>query len=77
MLPGKHVSRCWLLQNLDDEGTGALNGGTATVLNDTSKYGNDHAADGRHGNDLESSNPDPPSTSISRGESFVSPAMYV
>lgn len=77
MLPGKHVGRCWLLQNLDDEGTGALNGGTATVLNDASKYGHDHAADGRHGNDLESSNPEPPSANISRGESFVSPAMYV
>lgn len=72
MLPGKHVDRCWLLQNLDDESTGALNGGTATVLNDASKYGNDHAA-----NDLESSNPDLPSANISRGESFVSPAMYV
>lgn len=77
MLPGKHVGHCWLLQNLDDDSTGALNGGTATVLNDASKYGNDHADDGRHGNDLESSSHDPPAANISRGESFVSPAMYV
>lgn len=68
---------CSLLQNLDDETTGALNGGAAPVLDDSAKYGNDHAADGHHGNDLDSSSREPPAANISRGESFVSPAMYV
>lgn len=50
------------LQNLDDETIGALNGGTA---------------EGHHGNDLETFIHDPPDANISRGESFVSPGMYV
>ncbi|XP_030596398.1 PVR cell adhesion molecule related 2 like isoform X2 [Archocentrus centrarchus] len=61
--------------NLDDETTGALNGRAPPV-----KYDNehkDHAADGHHGNDLDSSNHEAPTANISRGESFVSPAMYV
>jgi len=61
------------LQNLDDESTGALNGGAPPVLDNSAK----EAADGHHGNDLESSNHEPPAANISRGESFVSPAMYV
>ncbi|XP_019126321.1 PVR cell adhesion molecule related 2 like isoform X3 [Larimichthys crocea] len=64
--------------NLDDETTGALNGGAPPVLDDSAKYDNelrDHG--GHHGNDLESSNRDPTAANISRGESFVSPAMYV
>ncbi|XP_072225940.1 PVR cell adhesion molecule related 2 like isoform X3 [Leuresthes tenuis] len=56
--------------NLDDESTGALNGGAPPVLDNS-------AAGGHHGNDLESSNHEPPAANISRGESFVSPAMYV
>lgn len=68
--------------NLDDETTGALNGGAPPVLDDPVKYDNinelkDHASDGHHGNDLDSSNREPPAANISRGESFVSPAMYV
>ncbi|XP_026203228.1 PVR cell adhesion molecule related 2 like isoform X3 [Anabas testudineus] len=67
--------------NLDDESTGTLNGGAPPVLDNSAKYDNinerkDHAADGHHGNDLDSSN-QPPPANISRGESFVSPAMYV
>lgn len=73
---------CWILQNLDDETTGALNGGAPPALGDSAKYDNinelkDHPTDGHHGNDLESSNHEPPAANISRGESFVSPAMYV
>ncbi|KAI3358142.1 hypothetical protein L3Q82_003143 [Scortum barcoo] len=46
--------------NLDDETTGALNGGAPPVLEDSAKYDNvnelkDHAGDGHHGNDLDSS----------------------
>lgn len=70
--------------NLDDDNTGggALNGGAPPVLDDSAKYDNinelkDHAGDGHHGNDLESSKHEPPAANISRGESFVSPAMYV
>ncbi|XP_042290583.1 PVR cell adhesion molecule related 2 like isoform X3 [Thunnus maccoyii] len=68
--------------NLDDETTGALNGGAQPVLDDSAKYGNinelkEHATDGHHGNDMESSSHEPPAANISRGESFVSPAMYV
>ncbi|XP_045915664.1 PVR cell adhesion molecule related 2 like isoform X2 [Micropterus dolomieu] len=67
--------------NLDDETTGALNGGAPPVLEDSAKYDNinelkDHA-DSHHNNDLDSSNREPPAANISRGESFVSPAMYV
>ncbi|CAJ1083020.1 PVR cell adhesion molecule related 2 like isoform X2 [Xyrichtys novacula] len=67
--------------NLDDESTGALNGGAPPVLDDPAKYDNvnelkDHA-DGHHGNDLDSSNRETPAANIARGESFVSPAMYV
>ncbi|XP_075868173.1 PVR cell adhesion molecule related 2 like isoform X3 [Nelusetta ayraudi] len=51
------------VSNLDDETTGALNGGAAPVLD--------------NGNDLESSGHEPLAANISRGESFVSPAMYV
>lgn len=58
------------LQNLDDETIGALNGGAAPVVDD-------HTADGHHGNDLESSIHEPPGANISRGESFVSPVIYV
>ncbi|XP_044027781.1 PVR cell adhesion molecule related 2 like isoform X3 [Siniperca chuatsi] len=65
--------------NLDDETTGALNGGAPPVLDDSAKYDNinelkDHAGGGHHGNDLDR---EPPAANISRGESFVSPAMYV
>lgn len=68
--------------NLDDETTGALNGGAPPVLDDSAKYDKinelkDHTSDGHHGNDLDSSNHEPPAANISRGESFVSPAMYV
>lgn len=68
-------------QNLDDESSGALNGGAPPVLDNSAKYDNinerrDRAADGHHGNDLDSSS-QPPPANISRGESFVSPAMYV
>ncbi|XP_038580412.1 PVR cell adhesion molecule related 2 like isoform X3 [Micropterus salmoides] len=67
--------------NLDDETTGALNGGAPPVLEDSAKYDNinelkDHA-DSHHNNDLDLSNREPPAANISRGESFVSPAMYV
>uniref|UniRef100_UPI0037E8AB38 PVR cell adhesion molecule related 2 like isoform X2 n=1 Tax=Semicossyphus pulcher TaxID=241346 RepID=UPI0037E8AB38 len=66
--------------NLDDESTGALNGGAPPVLDDSAKYDNvnelkDHAADGHH--DMDSSNHEPPAANIARGESFVSPPMYV
>lgn len=58
-----------ILQNLDDETSGALNGGAAPVL---------HAEDGHRGmNELESSSHEPLHANISREESFVSPAMYV
>lgn len=72
----------WILQNLDDETTGALNGGAPPVLDNSAKYDNvnelkDHAGDGHHGNDLDPPNREPPTANISRGESFVSPAMYV
>uniref|UniRef100_A0A671TIC1 Nectin cell adhesion molecule 3 n=1 Tax=Sparus aurata TaxID=8175 RepID=A0A671TIC1_SPAAU len=68
--------------NLDDETTGALNGGGPAVLGDPAKYDNvnelkDHIADGHHGNDLDAPNREAPAANISRGESFVSPAMYV
>ncbi|KAG8004878.1 hypothetical protein GBF38_010694, partial [Nibea albiflora] len=65
-------------QNLDDETTGALNGGAPPVLDDSAKYDNElRDRGGHHGNDMESSNRDPTAANISRGESFVSPAMYV
>ncbi|XP_026155554.1 PVR cell adhesion molecule related 2 like isoform X2 [Mastacembelus armatus] len=68
--------------NMDDETTGALNGGAPPVLDDSAKYDNrnelkDHTADGHHGNNLDSSNHEPPAANIARGESFVSPPMYV
>ncbi|XP_059206668.1 PVR cell adhesion molecule related 2 like isoform X2 [Centropristis striata] len=68
--------------NLDDETTGALNGGAPPVLDDSAKYDKinelkDHGNDGHHGNDLDPSNHEQPAANISRGESFVSPAMYV
>lgn len=54
--------------NLDDEGSGgALNGGA--------RY--DHIDDGLHGNDYEPAHHDATPVNIARGESFVSPAMYV
>ncbi|XP_034401311.1 tau-tubulin kinase 1-like [Cyclopterus lumpus] len=62
--------------NLDDETTGALNGGAPPVLGHSAKV-NELAADGHRGNDLDLSNHEQPVTNISRGESFVSPAMYV
>lgn len=55
-------------QNLDDETSGALNGGAAPVLD---------AADGLRENDLDSSSHDPLHANISREESFMSAAMYV
>nr|XP_004572706.1 nectin-2 isoform X2 [Maylandia zebra] len=61
--------------NLDDETTGALNGRAPPVKYE--KERKDHAADGHHSNDLDSSNHEVPAANISRGESFVSPAMYV
>ncbi|KAK5854714.1 hypothetical protein PBY51_004886 [Eleginops maclovinus] len=66
--------------NLDDGG--ALNGGAPPVLGDNAKYDKvnelkDHANDGLRGSDFDSSNHDQPAANISRGESFVSPAMYV
>ncbi|KAM7384734.1 hypothetical protein PAMA_011879 [Pampus argenteus] len=64
--------------NMDDETTGALNGDGPPVLDDSAKYVNelkDCAADGHHGNDLDSSNHEPPVPNISRGESFVSSAI--
>ncbi|XP_069372164.1 PVR cell adhesion molecule related 2 like isoform X3 [Paralichthys olivaceus] len=66
--------------NLDDETTGALNGGAPPVMVDLAKHDsiNDRAAaDGHHGNDLDSSNHEPPAANICHGESFVYPAMYV
>ncbi|KAM6903247.1 PVR cell adhesion molecule related 2 like isoform 2-T2 [Lycodopsis pacificus] len=65
--------------NLDDETTGALNGGGPPVLDDSAKYdkANELADDGHRGNNLDSSNREQPAANISRGESFVSPAMYV
>lgn len=63
--------------NLDDEATGALNGGAPPVFDDNINELKDHAADGHHGNDLDSSNQEAPAANIARGESFVSPAMYV
>ncbi|KAM9738165.1 PVR cell adhesion molecule related 2 like isoform 2-T2 [Menidia menidia] len=56
--------------SLDDESSGALNGGAPPGLDSG-------AAGGHHANDLDPSNHEPPAASISRGESFVSPAMYV
>ncbi|KAF7644708.1 hypothetical protein LDENG_00217170 [Lucifuga dentata] len=69
--------------NLDDNtGSGALNGGATPVLDDSVKYDNvnelnSHDGDGHHGNNLESSTHQQPAANIARGESFVSPAMYV
>ncbi|KAM7373575.1 hypothetical protein PAMP_008417 [Pampus punctatissimus] len=62
--------------NMDDETTGAQNGDAPPVLDDSAKYVNE-LKDGHHGNDLDSSNHEPPVPNISRGESFVSSAMYV
>uniref|UniRef100_A0A1A8HL57 Nectin cell adhesion molecule 3 n=1 Tax=Nothobranchius korthausae TaxID=1143690 RepID=A0A1A8HL57_9TELE len=53
--------------NLDEENSGARNGGAPPVL--------DNSADGHHGND--SSNHGPAVANIPRGESFVSSPMYV
>lgn len=54
--------------SLDDDGSGgALNGGA--------NY--DNVNDGLHGNDFDLTNRDAPPVNIARGESFVSPAMYV
>ncbi|XP_056154597.1 PVR cell adhesion molecule related 2 like [Lampris incognitus] len=71
--------------NLDDDanhpGGGALNGGAPAVSEDSMKYDvnelKEHAADGHQGNDPEAANHEPPAANISRGESFVSAAMYV
>ncbi|KAM3596899.1 uncharacterized protein V6R79_022456 [Siganus canaliculatus] len=68
------------ITNLDDETSGALNGGAAPVLEDSAQYMNLnelHAADGHHANDLDTSSREQPAANVSRGESFVSPAMYV
>ncbi|XP_041867480.1 PVR cell adhesion molecule related 2 like isoform X3 [Melanotaenia boesemani] len=61
--------------NLDDESSGALNGGAPPVLDNSAREFNDAAAG--HHNDLDSSNHELPAANISRGESFVSSAMYV
>nr|XP_040045386.1 PVR cell adhesion molecule related 2 like isoform X2 [Gasterosteus aculeatus aculeatus] len=65
--------------NLDEETSGALNGGAPPVLHDPVGYDsvNEVAADGQRGNNLDSSYHEQPAANISRGESFVSPAMYV
>ncbi|XP_034017422.1 nectin-2-like [Thalassophryne amazonica] len=66
------------ITNLDDDTSGALNGGAPPILDDNVNDLKDHAADeGHRGNDLDSSNHDLPPANIGRGESFVSPAMYV
>lgn len=74
---GSHATCAHLLQNLDEETTGALNGGAAPVLEDSALYGREHAPDGHHGNDMDPSSREAPAANISRGESFVSAAMYV
>lgn len=68
---------CICLQNLDDNNTGggALNGGAP--LDGKVNELKDHAGDSHHGNDLDSSKHELLAANISRGESFVSPAMYV
>lgn len=73
--------------NLDEDTSGALNGGAPPVLDNPAKYDNvnEFKDDGHHGNDLDPSAnhelplppPPTPPANISRGESFVSPAMYV
>ncbi|XP_037330239.2 nectin-2 isoform X2 [Pungitius pungitius] len=65
--------------NLDEETGGALNGGAPPVLHDPVGYdrANELAADGQRGNNLDSFSHEQPAANISRGESFVSPAMYV
>ncbi|XP_056268506.1 PVR cell adhesion molecule related 2 like isoform X2 [Pseudoliparis swirei] len=65
--------------NLDDEATGALNGGAPRVPDHLAKYDkvDELAGDGRPGNDFDPSNHEQPAATISRGESFVSPSMYV
>ncbi|XP_029369577.1 PVR cell adhesion molecule related 2 like isoform X3 [Echeneis naucrates] len=60
--------------NLDDETTGALNGGAPPVLDDSAKYDNVNELTDHN---LDPSNHEPPAANISRGESFVSPAMFV
>ncbi|RVE66784.1 hypothetical protein OJAV_G00110830, partial [Oryzias javanicus] len=62
--------------NLDDGSSGALNGGAPPGL-DTSAQEFIERPDGHHGNDFDSSNHGAPAGSVSRGDSFVSPAMYV
>lgn len=69
----QHICVCFF-QNVDEGTTGALNGKAPPVLDCSAREFND-AADGHHGND--SSNHGPSTTNIPRGESFVSPAMYV
>ncbi|XP_062265893.1 PVR cell adhesion molecule related 2 like isoform X3 [Platichthys flesus] len=54
--------------NLDDETPGGQNGSAPPVRLDLGKYDNDR------GNNLDH---EPPAANICRGESFVSPAMYV
>ncbi|TNN33600.1 hypothetical protein EYF80_056236 [Liparis tanakae] len=65
--------------NLDDEATGALNGGAPPVPDHSAKYDkvDEFAGGGRPGNDFDPSNHEQPAATISRGESFVSPSMYV
>ncbi|KAG7500408.1 nectin-2-like isoform X2 [Solea senegalensis] len=61
--------------NLDDDISGALNGGAPPVLDDMVRY-DDEFKD--HDNEFDPSNHElPPAANIARGESFVSPAMYV
>ncbi|KAM6899615.1 nectin-2-like [Xenentodon cancila] len=62
--------------NLDDETPGALNGGAPPVLDNSAREFNEAAGD-HHASDFDSSNHEQPAASISCGETFVSPAMYV
>uniref|UniRef100_A0A8C7WZG8 Nectin cell adhesion molecule 3 n=1 Tax=Oryzias sinensis TaxID=183150 RepID=A0A8C7WZG8_9TELE len=62
--------------NLDDGSSGALNGGAPPGLDSSVKEFKE-SADSHHSNEFESSNHGAPAASISRGDSFVSPAMYV
>ncbi|XP_047461179.1 PVR cell adhesion molecule related 2 like isoform X3 [Mugil cephalus] len=66
--------------NLDDETSGAPNGGAPPVLSTSATYDNElkgHGAGGHHGNGLDSSSRETPGANMSRGESFVSSPMYV
>lgn len=76
VLDSRHDCVLSAFQNLDDGSSGALNGGAPPGL-DASAQEFKERADGHHGNDFDSSNHGAPAANISRGDSFVSPAMYV